>query len=398
MLQTLPSSIRPIARLFILQQFLSPLNLLSSVYLMAMVDFHMDATTIASVMCCLYITSFIFEIPSGVWADQFSRRKVLMIADLISGTGFAIMGLFPNPIGFGIGLMCLALRATMYSGTFDAYAYDELAHYDGQEYFGRVMSLVKIAQWLSVTITAVGVWVYHEYGWGTVAFLSVFGRLMGFIVLYMMPEVGKVKLVERISFRQQLREALHSFRVHKRILWIGLYSCSFGYVFMFYEYRAILAQEWSLPTLAITLCVAAGSLAYCLAGVVSTFWRRDTWRSMLLLGFASAALALTAFTISNGYIAAICFVLTLLVAELWLIRSGIMLQHATPSHVRASTGSIINFSGSILDIALAQFLGLMAGAPPRYLPPAHILSIGGFILASVLLISYLIKRPAETSN
>ncbi len=79
--QTFPAPIRPIARLFILQQFFSTVVLLFPIYILAMNDFGFAPTMISLLLSIYYLTGFVFEIPSGIWADQFSRRKVLLQAE-----------------------------------------------------------------------------------------------------------------------------------------------------------------------------------------------------------------------------------------------------------------------------------------------------------------------------
>ena len=387
-----PPAVKSIARLFILQQFASSLSLIGPVYVLAMADHQLSGPMIASLMCCLYITSFIFEIPSGVWADQYSRRKVLLVAELICASGFAVMGLFPNVIGFAVGMICLALRASLYSGTYDAYMYDELAHYEATEHFGALRSLTQISLWLGVTISSVGLWVYHDYGWEWVAASSVLARLLGFAMLWRMPEVGKVKRDVHPTFRQQVVESLQAFRQHKSILWIGIYTCSLAHLFMFYDYRSLLATEWHLSSMLATLFVGGCSLAYCLGSAAAVHWKHDTWPAMLGVSCLACFCAVLSTSIDHAVTAACLFILALLFAEFWLIRTGVMLQHATPSPVRASTGSMINFGASVQDIALAQLIGFMAGNPPVYLPTITILNQVGFSLSLALLVGYLIYR------
>ncbi len=306
------------------------------------------------------------------------------------------MGLFPNIIGFGIGLVLWSLRSTMYSGTYDAYMYDELAHYDGTEYFGRVRSYAKIAQWAGVTLSAAGIWIYHEFGWSIIILCSVAVRILSFIMLYRMPEVGRIKPDHHISFLQQCRDSIYAMRDQPRIAWIGLYSCSFGFVYMFFEYRTLLAKDWSLSPTLTTVFVAGCSLALCVGSFFSARWRHDQWRWLFTFGFLIAAFLVIGFSGNYGFMSACCLLFALAVYQLWLIRLGVVLQHVTPSNVRASCGSIVNFTDALLSVAVTQFLGFMAGVPPHYLFPAQLLSVGSFVLAASLLLGYLLygrKKP-----
>ena len=73
-----------------------------------------------------HITSLIFEIPSGILADIYGRKKMLLVSHMMAIIGNIIM-VFSN----GIGMVCLSFifQALMYnfaSGSGDALAYDSL--------------------------------------------------------------------------------------------------------------------------------------------------------------------------------------------------------------------------------------------------------------------------------
>ena len=73
-----------------------------------------------------HITSLIFEIPSGMLADRYGRKKMLLVSHVMAMIGNTIM-VFSN----GLGLVCLsfvfhALTYNFASGSGDALAYDSL--------------------------------------------------------------------------------------------------------------------------------------------------------------------------------------------------------------------------------------------------------------------------------
>jgi MFS family permease len=50
--------------------------------------------------------SFVLEVPSGAWADAFSRRRLLAAGAVIRAAGFLAWGVFPNYFGFAFGFVC----------------------------------------------------------------------------------------------------------------------------------------------------------------------------------------------------------------------------------------------------------------------------------------------------
>ncbi len=80
-----------------------------------------------------HITSLIFEIPSGLFADVYGRKKMLIISHMMAVAGSIIMALSG---GFWMVCMAIAFHALSYnfaSGSGDALAYDSLKSVNQQD-------------------------------------------------------------------------------------------------------------------------------------------------------------------------------------------------------------------------------------------------------------------------
>ena len=75
-------------------------------------------------------TAFVLEVPSGAWADTYSRRKLLVLGALISALGYAAWITVPSFAGFALGFVLWGMSSALISGTFEAFVYDELAARD----------------------------------------------------------------------------------------------------------------------------------------------------------------------------------------------------------------------------------------------------------------------------
>src|SRR5688572_28556914 len=81
----------------------------------------------------LEATCFLFEVPTGVVADTYSRRLSVIIGVLMLGTAFALEGLVPL---FAVSLLCQVISGIGYtftSGATEAWVTDEI----GEENAGR---------------------------------------------------------------------------------------------------------------------------------------------------------------------------------------------------------------------------------------------------------------------
>ena len=87
-----------------------------------------------------HIVSSIFEIPSGVVADVFGRKKTMVLASLVSFVSGLFMILSNNfwSVAFAIGFS--ALSYNLESGTREALAYDSLKFAGQEEKYNRFAS------------------------------------------------------------------------------------------------------------------------------------------------------------------------------------------------------------------------------------------------------------------
>ena len=74
----------------------------------------------------LEISAFIFEVPTGIVADAYSRRVSIIIGYLIMGLGFLVEGLFPFFVPILMAQVIWALGYTFTSGASQAWISDEI--------------------------------------------------------------------------------------------------------------------------------------------------------------------------------------------------------------------------------------------------------------------------------
>ena len=75
--------------------FLEDLILLYPVYALLFAEHGLSAAEISTLFIIWSCVTFVLEVPSGMWADLFSRRKLLVLAPLLSGAGFALWTWLP---------------------------------------------------------------------------------------------------------------------------------------------------------------------------------------------------------------------------------------------------------------------------------------------------------------
>ena len=100
---------------------------LYSVYALLFADHGLAVGQVSSLFVIWSLTSFVFEVPSGAWADTIDRRLLLVVSAAIYAMAFSAWMLVPTYLGFATGFVLWGLSGAIMSGTFEALLYDELA-------------------------------------------------------------------------------------------------------------------------------------------------------------------------------------------------------------------------------------------------------------------------------
>ena len=76
----------------------------------------LSPAAISSLFVIWSVTGFVLEVPSGLWADVFSRRRLLVAAPLLSGAGFALWSFAPSYPAFAAGFVLWGAGSALRSG------------------------------------------------------------------------------------------------------------------------------------------------------------------------------------------------------------------------------------------------------------------------------------------
>jgi MFS transporter, DHA3 family, tetracycline resistance protein len=115
---------------------------------------HLDPLRLLLVGTVLELTCFVFQVPTGLLADAFSRRWAVAIGFGLVGAGFIVEGLVPQFTAIAFAQVIWGIGATLSDGADDAWITDEV----GEEQAGRLfLRGSQYAQALSLVGILVGV-------------------------------------------------------------------------------------------------------------------------------------------------------------------------------------------------------------------------------------------------
>ncbi|MEU8342731.1 MFS transporter [Spirillospora sp. NPDC048832] len=130
--------------------FLEDFVLLYPVYAVLFADAGLSPAEISSLFAVWSATAFALELPSGLWADVFSRRSLLVTAPLLAGAGFVLWSFFPSFPVFAAGFVLWGAGSALRSGTMQALVYEELERVGAAGAYARVVGRSEAVSLLAV--------------------------------------------------------------------------------------------------------------------------------------------------------------------------------------------------------------------------------------------------------
>lgn len=101
------------------------------------------------------IAAFLFEVPTGLVADTYSRRLSVIIGTVVTGAAFVLQGLVPRFDAILLGLVIWGIGATFLSGAREAWIADEVGEDRVGQVFLRTAQVRQVAA-LAGTFVSVG--------------------------------------------------------------------------------------------------------------------------------------------------------------------------------------------------------------------------------------------------
>lgn len=309
-----------------------------------------------------HITSLIFEIPSGVLADVFGRKKMLIVSSIMRMIGNIIMILSDNLFTVCLSIAFHALSYNFSSGTGDALAYDSLKAANAASRFERFESdqlvIYRLCSGISTLCAGFALFIGHRLAYGTDLITGVIqiAVLMSLSEMYApAPEQSgsiaarlAICLKESFTFMKSAKRAMKLMIVNSLIgaadtllLFFlqaklperGIPHRLLGAALLFMEIGGIIGSKLitKLPKLSYR-CVFCISSVMVLAGIVA---EHSPMYAVMALG---------------GFIAAVA-------DDALQVRTNVLLQDMFPSEQRATLTSLESFTFSVIMIVLSPLAG-----------------------------------------
>ena len=330
----------------------------------------MSAAQISTLFVIWSTTAFVLEVPSGAWADTYSRRKLLVLGALLSGLGYAAWITLPSFAGFALGFVLWGTSSALISGTFEAFVYDELAARDRTDRYPSLLGRARSASFvMNLAATALATPLFNVGGYTLAGIVSVISCLAQAAVALSLPEAQPVETARdsdepgaRAAFanylhmlRSGVSEVLTSRLVRRAVALVAL----LGGFLAFDEYFPLLARETGAATSVVPLLIAGTVAAQAIGGALAgPVYKLPA--AIFAVGLAATAMLIAGGSLSRSAWGFLPIAVGYGLMQLVIVVAESRLQDAISGPARATVTSVSGFFAEIF--AVAVYAGFAVGS------------------------------------
>ena len=357
-------------------------------------DVLRDSSARAAVTIVFTVGMLVLDIPGGIIADKYGRRKALIIGCSLLPVSLVILGLSTNLLMYCVGALTYAVYWSLCNGTVQALVYDHLfansAHEEYAKHQGSVSAFGYIGAGVANVLSGI---------------IATTFSLRAPYLFSLLP--ASVALYIAVTTKEVSTPKGSSSRVTGKL--IDYYSALINTVKQT-PISGVYSLQWIVGMLAF-LSIGEFGQVFILAHGASTIqlgilWALVAVASAMALHFAHKLQRYPQQTIF-GYVVILlllCFgattagILLFVLFYAWtdIVRnvSETELQHATQSEVRATVLSSVNFIGNLAAIPIIMLFNDLLHEHTRFVATTYVAALlAGVLLASQALhIVYKIRK------
>ncbi len=364
-------------------------------------ELHVGPTGIVAIVTLYTMIVLVLDVPAGVIADRWGRKRMLVTAIICFIIANVILGSSQDFAMYLIGTVFWGFFTVSYNGTYEAILFDSLKEKKHEKEFQKIDALSRLFFMIGIVISSMVSGLIADWlGLRSVYFLSVIPFIIALGLLFFKIREPKMihadEEIEDIIKRGYFAHLLHAFKS----VWKSpvLRLVMFGTIILFfiqtplYEFIQYVYIELFQTPLLVGLIGGVGSV-FTTLGFYIAIKRKHMFNPRLLLLLSGVAVAIIALLTNVGSLLPLAF----LFVFVSIIENALQtqLQHSTTSRTRASVTSAVYFAGNVLIIPFIFMFGAVAEGGSIWL--AYLIN-GGVILAMALGYFILTVRKTVAQN
>lgn len=339
-------------KLFYIFEFFWDFVFIYAVEKLFFLDRGLDLAHIATLLFLWAVMSVLLEIPSGVLADRWSRRKMLILAGIFVAIAYTIwIFSYSFPL-FLLGFLFRSLGSTFVSGTLQAYVYDFLKLHHNEKNFEKILGRGEAIRAIGMSIAIVIGGFLSQISFSLTVLCSAIAVLSVSFIAFWFPEIPPSRLVEEVPFWHFLRQTMRYAYTHPLILRVMIFIIFVSGVTMHMEeYNDIYLNFLGYPRPVIGMIVALAFAMQSFGSVWAYKFKGHPWLYMKISALLSIVTLLLMATLHHPLMAVALPVLAGMFGASLVITQGII-QKSSDSHQRATITSLSKMLVDVIPISL----------------------------------------------
>lgn len=301
------------------------------------------------------LSALVLEVPSGALADNWSRKKLMVLAPLIKAVCFIIWFFANGNIYlYGLGFLCWSIGSTFMSGTAEAVLYDELKVMKMEDRFEKVLSLKKFFFYLALAVSILSGGLIAQYDINLALILSIFPLGISAFFASQIPETKIIKTTGEINYFSHIKDATSELKNNKTLLYLSIYLFGVSIMGQIEEFDQLYYQFVNLPIYAFGIVGFFWSIVNAIGSYYA--YKIKSHKVFYLLPLITGLLLLLV-----GHFPSINAILLLMLGYLFASPLKILIdsriQHSIKSQSRATVTSSTSFLVDLFAILVTPIFG-----------------------------------------
>lgn len=289
------------------------------------------------------ITVVLLEVPTGILADKWGRKKMVVLSALLECCMFLILVFATEFWHFAVAIFLAGIARTSSSGSENALLYDSLLQNNKEQQFEKYLGRLNVFDYSSVIIAAIcGSFLASKYGFEMNYWISVASMLVSSCISLMLIEpTVKSKSDESIEISGYIKASINFFRKNPSVRLVVLFGMITGAALSFIdEFWQLYLNRLEIPVLYFGLYSAVIMILRLPGNIIAhVMKRRFSYKIILTCVIAVFAVGFLYVSVTKDYtgLGAI-FLICLFSGIIEPISTG-YLHHRTDSNMRATIDS-----------------------------------------------------------
>lgn len=353
------------------------------------------------------VTVYVLEIPTGVMADMFGKKRAMLLCFASYIASFAVFGLVSHFGLLACAMVLFGLGEAFRTGTHKAIIMDYLDQHDMMDrkthVYGYTRSWSKIGSAVNAVVAAAIVYLTVDRAgadYSIVFLASIVPYIAGLILIFTYPADHPEKATAKSLTRQvtdHCREAWRAFKLNARLLlnstlFDSAFKCSKDFI-----QPVIRAAAVSLPLLTVlssgkrTALIIGG--VYLCRDIISALFARMAGRFKERIGhsrrgedavFLAAGILYLLMALGLRIHLAVVIVIFLLLIACENIRRPLIVAHIGDSVAKPQRATILSVESMLTTIAVAVLAPAVGYLADRFAIEWVYIVCGGLLLLSFL--------------